>query len=78
MSTTKTTAIRTEAARIVRARFDDGEPVDAIAASYGVSRRAVYRWTTERMRPSRTVAGRIVAARRLSKRPDSSAPGGVA
>lgn len=62
MSTTKTAAIRTEAARIVRTRFDAGEPVDAIAACYGVSRRAVYRWTTGRERPSRTVAGRIVAA----------------
>ncbi len=55
-------AVRTEAARIVRARFASGEAVDAIAAAYGVSRRAVYRWTTGRERPSRTVAGRIVAA----------------
>lgn len=78
LPSTPATPIRTEAARIVRERFDAGEPVDAIAASYGVSRRAVYRWATERMRPSRTVAGRIVADRGLSKRPDSSAPGGGA
>lgn len=74
---TPSTPIRAEASRIVRARFATGESADSIAASYGVSRRAVYRWATERMRPSRTVAGRIVAARVPSKRPDSSAPGGV-
>ncbi len=54
--------IRTEAARIVRERFARGDSADAIAADYGVSRRAVYRWTTGRERPSRTLAGRIVAA----------------
>ena len=56
--------IRSEAARIVRERFSRGESADAIAADYGVSRRAVYRWVApgNRERPSRTVAGRIVAA----------------
>lgn len=58
------TALRSEAARIVRARFARGDSADAIAEAYGVSRRAVYRWVSagNRERPSRTVAGRIVAA----------------
>lgn len=59
-----TNALRTEAARIVRARFARGDAADVIAADYGVSRRAIYRWVADgnRERPSRTVAGRIVAA----------------
>lgn len=60
---TRTMPLRSEAARIVRERFARGESADVIAEAYGVSRRAVYRWASSKSeRPSRTIAGRIVAA----------------
>ena len=61
-------AIRSEAARVVRARFARGESADAIAEAYGVSRRAVYRWASGEGLPSRTVAGRIVAMSGIGRR----------
>jgi len=55
-------ALRSEAARIVRARFNKGDSAVAMAADYGVSRNIIYLWASGKSRPSRTVAGRIVAA----------------
>lgn len=58
-------AIRAEAARVVRAAFYAGETAEAIAARYGIATRTVYRWMADsRERPSRTVAGRILAERK--------------
>lgn len=55
-------ALRSEAARLVRAAFDAGETVDAIAGRCGASRRSIYGWVAGTHRPSRTVAARIVKA----------------
>ena len=58
----RVTSLRAEAARLVRAAFNAGETVEAIADRCGVSRRSIYGWVAGTRRPSRTVSARIVKA----------------